>query len=76
MLYDPAAALPLITPVELLIVTPEGRPVAEYWSVSPSGSDAVIACVKGPAGIVLLPGFVIDGGLLTGNPLISFEGRL
>jgi hypothetical protein len=62
MVYEPAARVPLIVPVEELIVTPDGNPVAEYWSVLPSGSDAVMACVNEPAETVRFPGFVITGG--------------
>ncbi len=41
----PAEIVPLIVPVPALIVRPGGRPVAEYASVSPSGSVAEIGSV-------------------------------
>ena len=55
-----------MTPVDALIERPGGSPVAEYVSVWPSGSLALISSETGaPSAFDWLPGFTTTGGRFT-----------
>src|SRR6185503_788673 len=69
IVWTPTGTVPLIRPVVLLIASPVGSPVAEYVSVSKSGSVATICNVNAPCLMLMLPGLVTDGGRFVATPL-------
>src|SRR5262249_29203231 len=55
--------VPVMRPVELLMLRPVGRPVAAYVSASPFGSvAAIVRSTAVPVAPVSGPGFVTEGG--------------